>query len=80
VSASAPPRGSLKSGFLVESRTRSLCLWKVVAGYYDVVVDGEVNPDAAFVYRRPSLLARKIKNHVAFWRGVRPAFRVSQGP
>lgn len=65
------PPESLKSEYLVESRTRTLCPWKGIARYYDVVAGGEVNPDAAFVYRRPSPLARKIKNHVAFWQGVR---------
>jgi uncharacterized protein (DUF427 family) len=36
-----------------------------------VSVHGEVNPDAAWYYPQPSPLARKIKNYVAFWNGVR---------
>jgi uncharacterized protein (DUF427 family) len=31
---------------------------------------GTVNPDAAWYYPRPTFLARRIKNHVAFWNGV----------
>lgn len=34
------------------------------------ITHGPVNPDAAWYYRRPSPLARRIKNHVAFWHGV----------
>ncbi|MEU8849695.1 DUF427 domain-containing protein [Streptomyces sp. NPDC048564] len=34
-------------------------------------VDGLTNPDAAWYYPRPSPLARKIKDHVAFWQDVR---------
>ncbi|MBV7697383.1 DUF427 domain-containing protein, partial [Streptomyces sp. TRM70350] len=33
-------------------------------------VGGEVNPDAAWYYPHPIPLARRIKNHVAFWNGV----------
>jgi uncharacterized protein (DUF427 family) len=36
-----------------------------------VVVNGATNPDAAWYYPKPSPLARKIKDHVAFWHGVR---------
>jgi len=50
---------------------RSLCVWKGVARYYDVVVDGEVNRAAAWSYAHPSPLARRIRGHVAFWNGVR---------
>jgi uncharacterized protein (DUF427 family) len=35
-----------------------------------VTVGGATNPDAAWYYPKPSPLARKIKNHVAFWNGV----------
>lgn len=39
--------------------------------YYTVMAGGQVNPDAAWHYPNPSPLARKIKGHVAFWRGMR---------
>lgn len=52
------------------SRTTSVCPWKGRAEYFDVVVDGKVNKDAAWIYRRPSAAARSIADHVAFWRGV----------
>jgi uncharacterized protein (DUF427 family) len=64
------PPESLRRQYLTVSRTHSLCPWKGVAAYYAVTVDGLSNPDAAWFYARPSPLARKIKNRVAFWRGV----------
>ncbi len=51
------------------SRT-SVCPWKGTAKYYDVVVDGEVNPAAAWYYPDPKPAAANIKDHVAFWGGV----------
>lgn len=48
----------------------SFCPWKGTARYYDVVVDGEVNPGAAWFYPEPKSAAAEIRDHVAFWRGV----------
>ena len=53
-----------------ESSTHTTCPWKGLASYYDVVVEGEVNRDAAWYYPEPKPAARGIANHVAFWRGV----------
>ena len=46
------------------------CPWKGTASYFDVVVDGETNDNAAWVYRDPKQAAAQIKDHVAFWKGV----------
>ncbi|WP_328769825.1 DUF427 domain-containing protein [Streptomyces sp. NBC_00286] len=64
------PPESLHRQYFTQSRTRSLCFWKGLARYYTVTVDGVVNPDAAWYYPHPSPLARRIKNHVAFWQGI----------
>ncbi|MGH3862860.1 DUF427 domain-containing protein [Actinokineospora sp.] len=64
------PPDSLRREFFVESRTKSVCPWKGLARYYTVTVDDEVNRDAAWYYPHPSPLARRIKDHVAFWHGV----------
>lgn len=64
------PPESVRREVLVESRRRSLCPWKGMARYFSLRVDGEVNPDAAWYYPRPTFLARRIRNHVAFWNGV----------
>lgn len=78
------PPESVNREYYTASPTRTICPWKGVARYYNVVVDGEVNPDAGWYYPHPSPLARKIKNHVAFWHGVvlvegRPEERRSEG-
>lgn len=64
------PPESVDPERLKESRTRTTCPWKGEASYYDVVVDGEVNRDAAWYYPEPKAAAQEIRGHVAFWRGV----------
>ncbi|MGP4088083.1 DUF427 domain-containing protein [Streptomyces sp. KR55] len=64
------PPESLNRAFFAESRTWSLCFWKGLARYYTVTVNGQDNVNAAWYYPHPSPLARKIKDHVAFWNGV----------
>jgi uncharacterized protein (DUF427 family) len=64
------PPDSLRREHLEPSRSHTICLWKGLASYYHVAVGGEVNPDAAWYYPSPSPLARRIKDHVAFWHGV----------
>lgn len=64
------PPESLRRQYFVDSPTKSVCPWKGVARYYTVVVDGQENPNAAWYYAKPSPLARRIKDHVAFWNGV----------
>ncbi len=53
-----------------ESATHTTCPWKGEASYHDVVVNGEVNKDAAWYYPEPKQAANDIKGRVAFWRGV----------
>lgn len=65
------PAGSIKREHFRESATHTTCPWKGLASYYDVVVGEEVNADAAWYYPEPKEAAKEIKDHVAFWRGVR---------
>jgi len=65
------PPASVNTEFFTGSDTNSRCFWKGTANYYDVVVDGEVNRDAAWYYPTPSDAAAEIKDYVAFWRGVK---------
>lgn len=65
------PPESLRREYLLDSATKTVCPWKGLARYYTVVVDGEATPDAAWYYPKPSPLARRITNHVAFCNGVR---------
>lgn len=64
------PPGSIHSEYFQRSHTQSTCFWKGVASYYDVVVDGQVNQDAAWYYPETKHAAKAIEGYVAFWRGV----------
>jgi len=65
------PAGSLRREHFRESTTHTVCPWKGEASYYDVVVGGEVNRDAAWYYPETKQAAKEIEGRVAFWRGVR---------
>lgn len=56
--------------FLEESETHTICPWKGSASYYNIVVNGNTNPDAAWYYPETSQLAESIKGKIAFWKGV----------
>ncbi len=62
---------SVKQDHLQPSATHTICPWKGEASYYDVVVDGETNRDAAWYYPEPKAAAAEIKDRIAFWRGVK---------
>ena len=64
------PADSINRKNFRESETRTICHWKGEANYYDVVVKGQVNKDAAWFYPAPKDAAKEIKGYVAFWRGV----------
>ena len=64
------PLESVKRDLLRPSATHTVCSWKGTASYYDVVVGGAVNKDAAWYYPEPKEAAREIAGRVAFWRGV----------
>jgi len=65
------PAKSIVNDFFKSSDTHTVCPWKGTASYYDLEVDGEVNKDAAWYYPEPSALAKQIKDHIAFWKGVK---------
>jgi uncharacterized protein (DUF427 family) len=64
------PMESVNQEFLVPSEMTSSCPWKGDANYFDLVVDGETNKDAVWIYKNPKERATQIAGHVAFWRGV----------
>jgi len=64
------PPDSLNMEYFKPSDKTTSCPWKGTASYYTIEVDGQTNPDAAWVYRDPKSGASNIKDHVAFWRGV----------
>jgi uncharacterized protein (DUF427 family) len=64
------PPESLNKQYYQPSETTSVCGWKGMANYYNIEVDGESNPDAAWYYATPKPEAAKIKGYIAFWKGV----------
>jgi uncharacterized protein (DUF427 family) len=64
------PPGAVDKTYLRSSATHTVCGWKGTASYYDVVVEGEVNKDAAWYYPTPKSAAENIAGYVAFWKGV----------
>lgn len=69
------PPDSVNRDLFVPSNTHTTCPWKGEASYYNVVVDGETNEDAAWYYPEPKDGATKrvgqdFANYVAFWHGV----------
>jgi len=56
--------------FLEDSATHTVCPWKGTASYYDVVVEGKVNKDAAWYYPECKDAAKHVEGFVAFWKGV----------
>jgi uncharacterized protein (DUF427 family) len=65
------PRDAIRQEYFQPSNTHTICPWKGEASYFNVVVNGETNKDAAWYYPDPKPAAQEIKEYVAFWRGVK---------
>jgi len=65
------PAESIHREHFRDSATHTTCPWKGIASYYDVVVNGEINKDAAWYYPKPKDAAKNIEGRVAFWKGVK---------
>ena len=64
------PESSLNRDYVTFSNHRTSCPWKGQASYYSLLVNGELNADAAWYYPEPKRDAEEIKVHVAFYKGV----------
>jgi uncharacterized protein (DUF427 family) len=64
------PIEAVHKKYLQPSDTHTVCPWKGTASYFNVVVDDQVNPDAAWYYPQPKEEAKNITGYVAFWKGV----------
>ncbi len=64
------PVDDVRDDLLHATSSRTLCPWKGIANYWTVEVDGVRAKDAAWGYRRPWPLARRVKGRIAFWNGV----------
>lgn len=64
------PPDTVNRSYLRDSDHHTVCGWKGTASYYDVVVDGQVNKDAAWFYPVTKPAASQVAGFIAFWRGV----------
>jgi uncharacterized protein (DUF427 family) len=64
------PPDAIKSEYFQSSEKRTSCPWKGQARYYDLVVDGKTNSNAAWVYPETKDAAKNIEGYYAFWGGV----------
>ena len=70
------PPMSVKKEYLKESNHTSICSWKGEANYYNIVVDGKQNENAAWYYSVPKegsveRVGHNFANYVAFWKEVK---------
>jgi uncharacterized protein (DUF427 family) len=61
---------SINEEFFEASDHQSNCPWKGTAHYYDIVVNGERNENAAWFYPETKDAANNIKGRIAFWHGI----------
>lgn len=65
------PPGSLRKEFFVDSNQKTVCPYKGQASYFTLRVNDEQNEAAAWYYPEPKEGYEKIRDYVAFWKGVR---------
>lgn len=65
------PESALNRSFVTFSNHRTTCPWKGEAKYLSLLVNGELNADAAWFYPEPKPEAENIRGRVAFWKGVK---------
>jgi uncharacterized protein (DUF427 family) len=65
------PPTSVNREYFQDSPTHTTCPWKGLASYYNIVVAGQVNKDAAWYYPDPKTAAKSITGYIAFWKGVK---------
>ena len=64
------PPDSINQDYFQPTDKRTTCFWKGVANYYNISVNGEINPNAAWTYPDAKEKAKNIEGYVAFWNGV----------
>lgn len=65
------PADSLNTDYFEDSEHTSYCPWKGEASYKTLVVNGDKNTDAAWIYLTPKEAAENIRDRYAFWKGVK---------
>ena len=65
------PMSSLNRDVVTFSNHKTTCPWKGSANYYSLLVNGELNTDAAWYYADPKPEAEMVRDRVAFWKDVK---------
>ena len=65
------PKNSINPKYLLDSTHTSVCPWKGSASYKSIKINGEINENATWYYPNPKDAAKEIKDHFAFWKGVK---------
>jgi uncharacterized protein (DUF427 family) len=73
------PADDIRMEFLRPNLARSLCEFKGVASYYDVVVGERIAPQAAWSYLHPTPAFEAIRGHLAFYAAPMDACSVGWG-
>lgn len=64
------PESALRREYFTFSNHKSTCPWKGQATYLSLLINGELNPEAAWTYADPKPEAEAVRGRVAFWKGV----------
>lgn len=69
------PPSSIKKEFYKDSDHHTVCPWKGLASYYDVVVGDDTNEFGAWYYHEPKegsiqRVGQDFTDYVAFWNGI----------
>ena len=64
------PADAVNADYLVHSNHRTHCSWKGEATYRSLLVRGDLNADAVWMYADPLPAAADIQGRMAFWKGV----------
>lgn len=64
------PADAVNRQFTTFSNHKTMCSWKGQASYYSLIVNGDMNIDAAWFYADPKPEAESVRDRVAFWKGV----------
>lgn len=65
------PPDTVRWDHLESTDRQTICPWKGIADYYDLVVGNDRNANAAWTYATPLPGAQDLEGWVAFWGGVR---------
>ena len=64
------PMASVNPQYITFSNHKTTCPWKGTAQYFSLLVNGEMNTNAAWSYPEPKPEAEAIRGYIAFWKGV----------